>query len=116
MANAYQLLHLSASSNGAPIPVTSTSTPGATIDTATNGSAATKDLYTLICCNNDTTDRILELTIGGVLKRTPIPALKGDILIADDLPLSGGALLQVACTTSDTALFITGYKKRVVNS
>ena len=107
---------LSGSTNGRPIPVAATATPGTLIHTAVNITGAVDQLF-LYATNTDTTDRKLTLEWGGVtapndLSESTIPPEGGLRLIAAGVPLSGGLVVR-AFAASASVINIVGYVKRI---
>ncbi len=105
---------LSGSTNGRPIPVVATTTPGTTIHTE---GAGTTDVIYLWAINTDTTDRKLTLEWGGQtapgdLIEVTVPAEDGLHLVVPGLPLGGG-LVVTAFAASASVVNIVGYVNRI---
>lgn len=107
---------LSGSSDGQPIKVAATATPGTTIHTA---HATSKDEVHLWVTNTDGSARTLTLEWGGVTdpdnlisKAVSIPANSGPILIVPGLPLSNSLVVR-AFASSANVLLISGYVNRI---
>lgn len=106
---------LSGSTNGRPIPVAATATPGTLIHTAVNVTGAVDQLF-LSAVNTDTTDRKLTLEWGGTtapsdLIEITIPAEGGLRLVAAGIPLQSGLIVRAFAATA-SVINIVGYVKR----
>lgn len=96
---AYSLIDLSASTDGQPISITATSTPGTTVHTA--GASGT-DWVTLYAANEHTADVEITVEWGAAQnhKVISIPFDEGDYLIADRLPISNSGVIKVFAGTT----------------
>jgi hypothetical protein len=102
---------LSGSTNGRPIAVAATSSPGTTIHTATSTSGD-RDHITLWATNIDTVDRTVTLQVGGTSTSDQIgpitlAANSGPVLVMDRWHLQGGLLLR-AFASATNIVNVTG--------
>lgn len=108
---------LSGSTNGKPIVITNTSSPGTLIHTATNA-ANTVDWITLYVYNGDASERTLVLEWGGTTSaeelRETIGSKAGVQLEMPALPLDGGLIVRAWCSSA-SALKVLGFVERVVD-
>ncbi len=107
---------LSGSTNGRPIKVTPTSTPGETIHTA---HASDQDEIWLYAVNTDSTARKLTIEFGGTtapddLIEITIQPESGPVLVIPGLILSGGLIVKAFCATADVVLLV-GWVNRITN-
>ena len=110
-------LVLSGSTNGRPIPVAATATPGTLIHTATNSVGATDEVYLWV---SNVTGSAATLTIewGGVTTGDlspaafSVPANSGPTLVASGIALAGGLVIRAFSGTA-SALNITGQVNRI---
>jgi hypothetical protein len=109
---------LSGSTNGRPINVSATATPGTLIHTASSTSGQKDELYLWV---SNTTGSAATLTLewGGVtdpddllVKAYSVPLNSGPVLVANGLTLNGGVVVRAFSGTGD-ALNITGYVNRI---
>jgi hypothetical protein len=115
----YSKVLLSGSSQGQPILVAATSTPGTNIHTTGTSSSIT-DCVTLYAHNTDTTARKLTIELGGTGTNNTIevtvPAESGLMLVVPQLPLTGtgSASKSVAafCATTNVVA-ISGFVDRI---
>ena len=96
-AGDFQLPVLSGSTNGDPIAIAATATPGTTIHTAQSGTSGV-DVVELWAVNIDTAARTLTLEWGGTAAAQRIGpitlgASRGPILIAGPWPLNNGNVI-----------------------
>lgn len=120
MANATVLIPFSGSTQGKPIKVVATATPGTTVH-VTGTSATVIDRLYIYAFNSDTVDRALTLEFGGVTApdqniTVTIPFKVGLVLVVDGLPLlgSGAATLTVGAFAAATnVVTVSGYVLRV---
>ena len=116
MAN-YSRQLLSGSTNGGPVPVAATSSPGTTIHTAIAGTTAFDEIYAWVT-NIDTVARNLTVQFGGttdafaVAKVLVIPAQSPPIPILTGQVLQNGLLLKMFCDTTNV-LNVTGFVNRI---
>lgn len=111
---------LSNSSNGRPIKVAATATPGTLIH-STGTSATTKDEIWLWACNSDTTDRKLTIEFGSTtspddLIEITIPAESGLVRVIPGIPLSGtgvGVRQVSAFSATANVINIVGFVNRI---
>lgn len=115
MTTAITVRPLSGSTDGRPIKVAATSTPGTTIHTA-QASATDMDVIELQVYNSDTVDRTITFECGGVtspddhVKRT-IPA--GETVGVTVPPLRNSLVLKAFCATTNV-LIVSGRVQRIV--
>lgn len=109
---------LSGSTNGLPIPVAATATPGTTIHTAVSGTSGSDEIY-LWASNVTGAAATLTLEWGGVTdpgnhltKAYSIAANSAPTLIANGIPLRN-ALVVKAFSGTASALNITGFANRI---
>ena len=109
---------LSGSTDGKPIPVVATATPGTAIHAAIAGSAAYDELY-LWASNVTASSATLTMEWGGVTdpgshltKGYSIPANSPPIPIATGQTLNNGALVKAFSGTA-SAINLTGYVNRI---
>ena len=109
---------LSGSSNGRPIEVVSTSSPGTTLHTVVATATADKEAMHLYAINSATTDRLLSLEFGGTstIDRLDvlITAQDGPILVAPGWPLTGTDQIVRAFATATGGLAMGGFANRIV--
>ena len=115
----YSKITLSGSTDGRPIKVAATATPGTTIHTASS-TATTYDEIWLWAMNTDTSDRKLTVEFGGVtapddLIEYTVKAENGLYLIVPGLVLKGNAtpLVVKAFAASANVVTISGYVNRI---
>jgi len=115
----YSKVLLSGSSQGQPILVAATSSPGTNIHTTGTSSSIT-DCVTLYAHNTDTTARKLTVEFGGTgtanTIEVTVPAESGLMLVVPQLPLTGtgSASKSVACFCATTnVVAICGYVDRI---
>lgn len=115
----YSKVLLSGSSQGQPILVAATSSPGTNIHTTGTSSSIT-DCLTLYAHNTDTTARKLTIELGGTgtanTIEVTVPAESGLMLVVPQLPLTGtgAASKSVACFCATTnVVAISGYVDRI---
>ena len=108
----------SGSTNGRPIPIAATATPGTLIHTAVAGTAAFDEIY-LWVANVTNAAATLTVEFGGVgdpgdhlVKAYSIAANSGPIPIALGQRLQGGVIVRAFSPTA-SALNATGYYNRV---
>lgn len=111
-------LVLSGSTNGRPIPVAATATPGTMLHTAAGVLGASDEVY-LWASNVTGTAATLTIEWGGVTdpgdhicKALSIPANSGPTLVAGGIALANGLLIRAFSGTA-SALNITGYVNRI---
>lgn len=114
----YQKVILSGSTNGRPIKVAATATPGTTIHTATSVSNTIDEIY-IWATNTDSSSRSLTLEWGGttdpddlIVKAFPLEANSEPVLIVPGLPMAGGLLVR-AFASSANLILIEGYVNRI---
>ena len=114
----FQRVLLSGSTNGKPIPVAATATPGTLLHTAIAGAAAIDEIY-LWVSNVTGTAATLTLEWGGVtdpashlVKSVSVPANSAPIPIAFGQNLNGGLAVNAFSATAN-ALNITGFVNRI---
>lgn len=110
----------SASSTGAPITVTATSSVGTTIH-ATGTSSTIIDEVWLYACNTSTSPVLLTIQFGGTAspqnsKPITIPPQSGDVLVIAGLPLTGtgaAASTVYAFAATGSVITVSGYVNRI---
>lgn len=109
---------LSGSTNGRPIPVAATATPGTLLHTAVGGTSAFDEIY-LYVSNVTGAAATLTLEWGGVtdpgdhaVKQLSIAANSGPTLVAAGLVLNNGLAVR-AFSGAASALNITGWVNRI---
>lgn len=117
MATFARLL-LSGSTNGQPIPVAATATPGTAIHTAIAGSTGFDEVY-MWASNITGSAATLTVEWGGVtdpgnhmVKAFSLPANSAPLLITNGQVLNGGLLIKAFSGTA-SAINITGYVNRI---
>ena len=110
---------LSGSTNGRPIKVAATATPGTAVHTATGNSGELDELW-LWASNTDTTDRKLTIELGGTtspddLIEMTIPAEDGLHLVVPGVPLDGGVAVK-AFAASANLVNVVGYINRITSA
>lgn len=118
--NATVIIPFSASTQGKPIKLAATSTPGTAIHT-TGISATNVDRIYLFAFNSDTVDRTLTVEFGGVTAPdqnivVTIPFKVGLVLVIDGLPLLGNGsagLIVAAFASAANVVTVSGYVLRV---
>ena len=117
MAN-YARVLLSGSTNGRPIPVAATATPGTTIHTAQSGTQGFDEVYLWV---SNVTASAVNLTIewGGVTdpgdhlcKSVSVPANSAPTLICAGLVLNNSLVCKAFAGTTN-ALNLIGYVNRI---
>ena len=116
MAKKYSKVLLSGSTNGRPIKIAATATPGTLLHTASATSGVIDELW-LWAQNTDTTDRKLTIEWGGVtspddLLEITIPAESGLVLVVGGLVLNGGVVAR-AFAASANLVTISGFGNRI---
>ena len=108
---------LSGSTNGKPIKVVATTTPGTTIHTAVAGTASV-DVVRLVAHNSDTVARTLTVEWGGttdpddlIVKAINLPA-NTSVPVVTELPLQNG-LSIAAFASAANVVTITGEVKNL---
>lgn len=104
---------LSGSTNGRPIKVAATATPGTTLHTA---DASALDEVTLYATNTDTVDRAITIEWGGTtspddLIKETVPA-GATILIAPGWPVTGSVVVR-AFAAAANVINVVGYVNRI---
>ena len=114
----YSRILLSGSTNGKPIPVAATSTPGTTIHTAVSGTSSFDEIYVWA---SNVTGSAATLTIewGGttdpgehMVKAVSIPANSPPIPIVTGQVLNNGLVMK-AFSGTGSAINLTGYVNRI---
>jgi len=116
----YSKLTLSGSTDGRPIKVAATATPGTTLHTG-SATATTYDEIWLYAMNSDTTARKLTVEWGGTsapddLIEVTVAAESGLVLIAPGLLIKGNAsaaLVVKAFAATADVITIHGYVNRI---
>jgi hypothetical protein len=120
MANAAAMIPFSGSTQGKPVKVAATATPGTTIHT-TGVSATVIDRVFLWAFNSDTVDRVLTIEFGGATAPDQnivvnIPFKSGLVLVIDGLILLGdgaAALTVKAFCPTTNVVTVSGYVLRI---
>lgn len=114
----YSRLLLSGSTNGKPIPVAATATPGTTVHTAVNGTSSFDEVY-LWASNVTGSAATLTIEWGGVtdpgnhiVKAVSIPANSPPIPIVTGQVLNNGLVIG-AFSGTGSAINLTGYVNRI---
>jgi hypothetical protein len=107
---------LSGSTNGRPVKVAATGTPGTTIHTAVSGTSSIDEIW-LWAQNTDTSDRKLTIEFGGTtspddLFEVTIPAESGLMNVVPGLPLNNGLVVK-AFAASANVVTLSGYVNRI---
>lgn len=107
---------LSGSTNGRPIKVAATATPGTLLHTAVAG-PTDADEITLWACNTDTVDRLLTLEVGGVTApddhvQVTIPAESGLVEVLPGVRLRAGLVLR-AFAAAANVVTVVGRVERI---
>lgn len=114
----YTKFLLSGSTNGIPVKIAATASPGTTVHTATATSGAFDEIYIWLS-NLDTVDRMVTIQWGGVTdpddlisKTVTVSAKSGPTPYVPGLLLNGGLLVKIF---ADAANVITasGYVNRI---
>lgn len=110
----YSRALLSASTNGQPIKVAATATPGTTIHTAVSGTTSFDEIY-LWATNTDTSARTLTIQWGGttdpdnlITKAFSISASSPMVLVVPGICLNNGLLVRAFASVANVVL-ISGY-------
>lgn len=108
-----QKITLSGSTNGRPIKVAASATPGTTIHTA---DATAKDEIWLWATNTDAVDRSLTIEFGGTTSpddhiRTIVPAGE-TVLVVPGIPLTA-SLVAKAFAAAANVVTVAGYVNRI---
>ena len=116
----YSKLAFSAQTDGQPIKVAATASPGTTIHT-TGTSSSVQDEIWLYAYNSDTTARLLTIQYGGTTAvdddiKITIPSQSGLTLVIPGLILTGtgsagNSVLAYAATTN--VITVSGYVNRI---
>ena len=115
----YTKVLLSGSSQGQPVLIAATASPGTNVHT-TGISATTIDNMTLYAHNTDTTARKLTVEFGGTAANNTIevtvPAESGLMLVVPQLPLTGtgsaGKSVAAFCATTNV-VSLSGFADRI---
>ncbi len=104
---------LSGSTNGAPLSIAATASPGTTIHTA---HATAKDEIHIYVTNGDTASRELTVEFGGTAAKDQIirsiPKKSGLILVIPGFVLSGSLVVK-AFADAANVLYVTGWVNRI---
>lgn len=112
----YTKLPLSGSTNGRPIKVAATATPGTTIHTAGSGTTNLDEVW-IWAVNSDTVARKLTIEFGGTTSpddtiEMGVPSESGLYLVVPGLVLNNDCVVK-AFSNSANVLLIAGYVNRV---
>lgn len=109
---------LSGSTNGRPIKVVATASPGTTIHTASSDTGVIDEIY-LWAINTNSASLTLSTQWGGttdpddfVEKAMPIDANSEPILIAPGIPLAAGLIVKVFASSANL-ITIVGFVNRI---
>lgn len=111
-------IELSGSTDGRPIKVAATSTPGTTIHTAQSGTGENNyDEIWLWATNTDTVNRKLTIEFGGTtspddLIEVTIPAESGLVLVIPGLILQNSLVVKAFCASANV-VNILGYVNKM---
>lgn len=115
----YSRLLLSGSTNGLPIPVAATATPGTLLHTAVAGSGSF-DEVTLYASNVTGSAATLTIEWGGVtdpashiVKAYSIAANSAPVPLVTGVPINGGLVIRAFSGTTN-AINVTGFVTRIV--
>lgn len=110
---------LSSSSDGMPILIANTTTPGTTIHTASSNTSVEDEIW-IYAMNTDTTSRKLTIEFGGTTSPNNLIELTvqpeaGLVLVIPGLILKGNATPKVVRAFAETANVVTvsGYVNRI---
>lgn len=116
---AYTRLLLSGSTNGRPIKVVATATPGTTAHTAVTGTAGFDEVY-LWATNTDTSARTLTIQFGGttdpddlIVKAFTLPASSPAIPILTGQNINNGLVVRAFASAANVVL-VSGYVNRIL--
>lgn len=112
----YSKILLSGSTDGMPIKIVATSTPGTAIHTAVSGSVSFDEVW-LWASNTDTTDRLLTIEYGDATAPdhnidVTIPAQSGLILVLPGVVLNNAETVK-AFAASANKINVVGYVNRI---
>lgn len=109
---------LSGSTDGQPVKIAATATPGTTVHTAVAGSASWDEVY-LWVTNTDTVARTVTVEWGGttdpdnlVVKALSLPPSSGPIPLITGLVLNNGKVVKVFASAANVVL-ATGYVNNI---
>lgn len=115
----FEKLTLSGSTDGRPIKVAATATPGTTIHTASATNSVYDEIW-IYAMNTDSVPRKLTVEFGGTsspddLIEITLPAEPGLLLVVPGLPIKGNASPLVVRAFAGTADVVTvaGYVNRI---
>ncbi|MCA9331955.1 hypothetical protein KC968_03385 [Candidatus Saccharibacteria bacterium] len=107
----------SGSTNGRPIAISATTSPGTVIHTCTSTSGETDEVYVWLS-NIDSSSREVTVQIGGTTTADQwivgIPAKQGGVLVVPGLRLNGGAVIRAFCATANV-INATAIVNRIVD-
>jgi hypothetical protein len=114
---AYSKLLLSGSTDGRPIKVAATATPGTALHTAVAGSASFDELW-LYAINTSASQVKLTVELGGTtdpddLIEVGIAAESGLVQIVPGIPLNNGAIVRAFAATGNV-INIVGFINRII--
>ena len=109
---------LSGSTNGLPIKIGATGTPGTTIHTAGSGTTGFDEIYIWVT-NSDSVPRNLTIEWGGttspdnlIVNTLSIPALSGPIIVVPGIRLNNAKVVSAFASVANV-LILTGFFNRV---
>lgn len=107
---------LSGSTNGRPIKVAATSTPGTTVHTAVTGTTDMDEIW-LWCVNTDPATTKLTIEYGGTTSpddtiEVGIPGESGLVLVCPGLVLQNSLVIKAFAATANVVM-LTGYVNRI---
>ncbi len=107
---------LSGSSNGRPIEIVATSSPGTTIHTVAATATNDREMAYLYAMNAAATDMLLSLELGGTattdLLEITITARDGPILVSPGIAFTATTSIIRAFATATGGLAVAGYINR----
>ncbi len=117
MSTSVSKVKLSASTDGRPIKVTATSSPGTTIHTATSTSGAVDRIF-VYAFNTSASTVALTMQLGGTTSpddelKVSIPGQSGSVLVVAGWLYDNGAVLRAYAATANV-INITGEVERIV--
>ena len=115
MANTYTKIPLSGSTDGRPIKVGATATPGTTIHTAQASTTLVDEMW-IWAYNSDASAKTLTIEIGGVttpydLVVMSIPGQSGLVAVLPGFILRNSLILRAFCNTTNVVI-LHGYIHR----
>ena len=119
MAATFSKVLLSGSTNGRPIKVGATSTPGTAIHTTASSPAGTIDELWLYATNTSVNDEVLTIELGGtsapddhILVGIPGTAEPALVLVVPGIPLDNGVAITAFASVTNV-INVVGYVNRI---